>query len=66
MATSIIKYDPSIEKMFALRNFPQNSHEQLVNVINLRPPTEIYKETLMPKFNEILKDKYKYSMWKDS
>ena len=52
--TSIINFDPYIDDIFALKTF----YLQLANVVNLKPPAEINKGTLLPQYNQLLMDIY--------
>ena len=49
--------------MFALENFANTFCQHLVKVINLKLPTEINKEILMPKYNQIVIDRYSYTVF---
>ena len=57
-ATSIIKYSPYIDNKFILENVSHTSKRQHIKVINLNPSTEISWDIFMPKYNQLIMDRY--------
>ena len=51
-----INNGPYKMNMFAQENFAYTFCRQLINVINSKPPPEVNKDVLMPKYNKILLD----------
>ena len=58
IATSIIIYGPYTDNMFALESCVCNFWRQLINVIKLKPPTELNQDIHLPKYNQPPMDTY--------
>ena len=58
IATSVINYCLHVDNMFSLENFTHNFCNQLTDVVNSSTPTRHKKDILMPKYNQILLDRY--------
>ena len=58
VATSIIKYSSNVNNMFALENYTHNFCRHSLNVTQFKAPAEINEDILIPKYNELLMDRY--------
>ena len=58
IATSSISYGQYTENMFALEAFPHDFCIKLINIINSKTLARLNKDILIPRYNQILLDRY--------
>ena len=58
IAIFVINHGQYIDNMFTLENFAYTSYRQLINVINSNLPMELNGDIILPKYSQLLMDRY--------